>query len=239
MTSDLIYDGQPNLNAGIWPFVYKSFVAGHVTIVADPINPTARKVMKFAIADTDRPYSGATNPRADFETAGYFTNGSDLYYSDTFLIPATFPKLTSAGWFQINEVYGPPHGGSPPVQISLVPGLNGRASIALSRDKAHNYDRPWHGPALDAGWHTVTVHVKCSTNNAGFVEVYFDGVLQRFSNGSTWLYYTTLVSGVNWDGRTPNFLNINSYRKAYAYPGVVTLYHAGARIGKTLAAVLP
>lgn len=237
-SSNLLYDGTAQLNAGKIPFPYQSMVPGHVTVVNDPINPGTRKVMRYAVADSDRPYSGASDPRADLETPSYFTAGSDLYYSLEFLIPQGFPALKSHGFFQISEVYGPPHGGSPPIGIDLFPGSNGRPVVSFERSAPYRYDRPWTGPTLTANWHTIVVHTESATNNTGFVELWFDGKQQQMSNGRMRINYPTLESGINWDGHTPNLLHINQYRKAGAYPGTVVTYQAAAKVGTTLASVM-
>lgn len=237
-SSNLLYDGTAQLNAGKIPFPYQSMVTGHVTVVNDPINPGTRKVMRYAVADSDRPYAGASDPRADLETAGYFTAGSDLYYSLQFLIPQGFPALKSHGFFQISEVYGPPHGGSPPIGIDLFPGSNGRPAVSFERSAPYGYDRPWTGPTLTANWHTIVVHTRSAPNNTGFVELWFDGKQQQMSNGQMRINYPTLESGINWDGHTPNVLHVNQYRKAGAYPGTVVTYQAAPKVGTTLASVM-
>jgi hypothetical protein len=81
--------------------------------------------------------------------------------------------------------------------------------------------------------------VKFSTDpSVGFVELWLNGVPQKFTNGSTRLYYDTLVPNVNWNGSTPNRLQLNQYRGPYAL-GTVTLYHAAAKVGSTYASVQP
>jgi hypothetical protein len=232
----VLYDGTAQLNAGQIPFPYQSVVPGHVSVVKDPLGGNFN-VMRLAIADSDRPYSGASNPRADFETAGFFSNGSDLYTSIKFLEPAAFPVLNS-GFFQIAEVYGPPHGGSPPVGIDLFPGAGGRPVVSLQRGAAFGYDRPWTASSsLDTNWHTIYLHTHMAPDNTGFVELWYDGVQQRMTNGTTRVNYPTLASGVNWDGHTANVLHVNQYRLAGAYPGTIVTYQAAAKIGSTLASV--
>ena len=177
-------------------------VPGHVTVTPDPLGG-AFNVMRFAVADSDRPYSGASNPRADFETPGLFGNGADLYSSIKFLIPAGFPQL-SQSFFQIAEIYGPPHGGSPPIGIDLVAGTGGRPRVVLERDANFGYDQPWAGPTLDTGWHTIYLHTKMAPDATGSVQLWFDGQPQTFTNGSQTINYPTLASGINWDGHTPD-----------------------------------
>ena len=235
-SSGVLFDGSSLLAAGQIPFPYQSMIPGHVTVVPDPLGG-GFNVMRLAVADSDRPYSGASNPRADFETPALFGNGSDLYASIKFMIPAGFPQLTSSGFFQIAEMYGPPHGGSPPIGIDLFPGAGGRPRVTLQRDANFGYDQPWTGPTLDAGWHTIYLHTVMAPDNTGSVQLWFDGQPQTFKNGSQTINYPTLAPGINWDGHTANILNVNQYRRAGLYPGTVVTYQAAAKVGTTLTAV--
>jgi hypothetical protein len=107
----------------------------------------------------------------------------------------------------------------------------------MNQDAHHNYRRAWTGPAAtDDGWHTIIFHVKFETDNSGFVQIYFDGKLQKFTNGSTILHEATLDPGITWDG-SANYLDIQSYRSAGSFPGTVTTYMGAPRIGPTLASV--
>ena len=199
-------------------FPYSNFVAGHVTVVPDPAG-SGQKVLRFAIPDSDRPYSGATAPRGDVESPPFFHPGNEVFVGTQTLLPIGSGFPTSAGgWFQVSEIYGKPYGGSPTIGQDLIHDSAGW-HYCLQRDATHGYDKPWVGPVLDGKWHQVIFHVRFATNNTGFVEVYYDGVLQKFSNGSTRLYYITLQKGIDWDGTDGNFLNTNSYRQAEAYPG--------------------
>lgn len=127
--------------------------------------------------------------------------------------------------------------GSPPIGIDLFPGAGGRPVVSLQRGASFGYDRPWTGPTLDTGWHTIYLHTVMAPDNTGSVQVWFDGQPQTFSNGAQTINYPTLASGVNWDGHTANILNVNQYRSAGAYPGTVVTYQAAAKVGTTLAAV--
>jgi hypothetical protein len=79
--------------------------------------------------------------------------------------------------------------------------------------------------------------VHFATDNTGFVQIWYDGAQQKFSNGSTQLNYITLQSGINWDGTHGNFLDINQYRVAGGFPGTVTTYHGAPAFGTSLQAV--
>jgi hypothetical protein len=221
-----------SIDPALYP--YSNFVSGHVQVVADPLG-SGQKVLQFAINDSDRPYSGATNPRGDVESPHMFHPGNDVFVSIPVLVPTAVPSA-SAGWFQVAEVYGQPYGGSPTMGIDLSADSSGLNHIVLARDVTHN-DQPWVGPALDGKWHTVILHVHFATDNTGFVQIWYDGTQQKFTDGTTQLNYITLQSGINWDGTDGNFLNINEYRQAGAFPGTVTIYHGAPAVGTTLSAV--
>jgi Polysaccharide lyase len=220
-------------------FPYQSFTPGHVTVASDPLGGS-QKVLKFAVADSDRPYAGATHPRGDVESAPMFKPGDDDYIAVRMLVPTTMaPVDTESDWFQLAEIYGQPYGGSPTVSVALSDfGENGQNHFVMNQDATHGYKRAWTGPAATDGlWHTVIFHVNFETNNTGFVQIYFDGKLQTLANGTTTLNETTLDAGINWDGKDGNFLDLQSYRSSGSFPGTVTSYMGAPMIGTTLASV--
>jgi len=208
-------------------YPYANFVAGHVKVVADPLG-SGHKVLQFAIDDKDRPYSGATNPRGDVESPPMFAPGDDYFVSVPILIPASFPAVNK-GWWQVAELYGKPYGGSPPIGVYLW-NVSGTNRFILQRQGASVL---WTSPPLDGKWHTITLHVHFATDSTGLVDVYYDG-----QHAAGPFKYPTLVSNVNWDGKTPNFLDINSYRAAGAFPGTISLYHGAPVAASTLAGAL-
>lgn len=171
------------------------------------------------------------NPASSLLSPGLFTNGTDAYVSFATMFPVGFPRITN--WFQFAEFDGPPYGGSPTVGFD-VSGTN----LGLWRDATHHFDNPWHAPIQYGKWENIVAHVKFSTNpQVGFVEIWLNGVQQHFTNGSTRLYYDTMLFGDNWDGHSSNFLNLNQYRGLFPSLGSVTIYHAAAKAGSSLAAV--
>jgi Polysaccharide lyase len=220
-------------------FPFTSFTPGHTSVVADP-DGSGQNVLKFAVADSDRPYAGAENPRSDVETAPIFKPGDDDYFAIPMMIPVGTPAVdTNSAFFQMAEVYGQPYGGSPTVSVALSNfGENGVNHFMMNQDATNGYKRAWTGPASNDGlWHTIIFHVNFETNNTGFVQIYFDGKLQTLANGTTTLNETTLDAGINWDGTDGNFLDIQQYRSAGSFPGTVTTYGGAPKIGTTLASV--
>lgn len=224
-------DFSSGFSSALYPL--QSYVAGHATVVADPLG-SGQKVLDLAVADSDRPYTGAVNPRADFESPKMFTPGSDAYIAIPTLLPSGFPVIDwHKGWMQVAELYGQPYGGSPPIGIGLTNYGTGINHYQLSDHASKVW---WQGPSIVGGWHTVTLHVHFATDNTGSVELWYDGAQQKFTNGATKLNYPTLLAGVNWDGTHGNFLNINNYRSAGSWPGTVTLFHGAPTVATTLAA---
>ncbi len=229
------------INPVLYP--HASFVKGHVFVVSDP-SGSGKKVLAFAIANSDAP-SDAREPRGDVESPPLFRPGASWYVSVPVLIPTSLSAVTRGKWFQIAEIYGPPYDGSPTIGIDLTADGNGHNHLALGLDATHS-GTPWVGPALDGRWHTVILHVHFAVNDTGYVELWYDNVQQTFTgyaqnvtltNHGKRLNYATLVPGINWDGQTANFLDIDSYRLRNAFPGLVTIYHGAPAVGKTLASV--
>jgi hypothetical protein len=207
------------------------------SVVTTPTPPGYRYAEKLAVADGCAGAGG--DPRFDSISPNLFANGDDAYIGFSTYFPSGFP-LTGTdwtccqNWLQFAEIYGAPYNGSPSI------GLYARDSkLAFGRDATHNNDTPWTAPFTTNTWYSITLHVKFSTDpSVGFVELWLNGVPQKFTNGSTRLYYDTLVPNVNWNGSTPNRLQLNQYRGPYAL-GTVTLYHAAAKVGSTYASVQP
>ena len=189
------------------------------------------------MADSDRPYSGATNPRADVESPPTFKPGDDDFISIPILVPASTPAV--GAWLNLAEVYGPPFGGSPPISIGLSDiGESGQNHFIMDQDATNSYRRAWTGPpATDGQWHTITFHINFETDQSGSVQIYFDGQLQTFANGSTTLNEATLDPGINWNGTSANFLDLQSYRAAGSLPGTLTTYMGAPKIGTSLASI--
>jgi hypothetical protein len=220
-------------------FPYVSAVSGHASVVPDPLGG-AGNVIKFAVNDADRPYDGAENPRADIESPGMFRPGDNDYIAVPMLIPQNVPAVdTNTAFFEMAEIYGAPFNGSPTVSVGLSDyGENGVNHFVMNQNASYGYKRAWTGPAANDGqWHTVIFHVNFETDDTGYVQIYFDGQLQTLANGQTTLYEPTLDPGVNWDGKDPDFLNVQQYRSAGSFPGTVTTYSGTPRIGTSLASV--
>ena len=101
----------------------------------------------------------------------------------------------------------------------------------------------WTAPTTipyGTGWEDIVLHVHLDTNpSVGFVELWFNGVQQKFTNGSTRYYEATLLPGVNWDGTHANYFDVDQYRGSAPVMGTTTLFHTGIKVGSSYAVAAP
>jgi hypothetical protein len=196
--------------------------------------PTA----KFTVTDTSNltycpGHVFTHSPASSLVTPQLFGNGDDKYIGFGTMMPVGFPSITN--WFQFAEVYGPPYGGSPTIGFDI----KGN-KLGLWRDGTHRFDNPWSAPISYGNWEYIQAHIKFSTNpSVGFIEIWLNGVQQHFTNGSTRLYYATLLQGDNWNGSSKNDLDLDQYRQMSPLLGTQSIYHADTKVGTTLASVAP
>ena len=233
-SSSLVWNGDLSTNS-FSQYSWLWACPGDVTM-APSVTYKGQPSAKFTVTDTSTAsycpgHVFTHNPAATLLSPNLFGNGDDRYMSFATMFPAGFPYITN--WLQVGEIFGPPYGGSPTIGIDVE-----RNQLGLWRDGSHNFDNPWHTTVQIGQWMNVTLHVKFSTNpSVGFVEVWLNGVAQHFTNGSTRLYYATLLTGDNWNGSTKNVLYLDQYRGLFPSLGAVSIYHAAAKIGLTLASV--
>jgi hypothetical protein len=213
-----------------------------ITLVNSPVHPGWQHSMKFTVTDqsvhANCPILGSpTHPNAVASTARMFTPGSNYYIGFSTLFPAGFPQVCTPWvigcYMQVAEVYGQPFGGASPVSIMAIQGK-------LVMGTSHN-GIVWHGPNYTYGtWQDLVLHVNFSTSpSIGYVEIWLNGQLQKFDNGSTRYYEATLQPGINWDGVHPNYMAIDQYRDNVPAYGTTILYHTGVKIGTSYASAAP
>jgi hypothetical protein len=240
------------------PHVYPvvGVVGSHVHCVADPLG-SGRTVAEYDVTNSDRPYAGDINPRADLESPRLLGPGRDYYVSTSMYLPTgtPVPGYTSdhAG-AMLWEIFGSPFG-LPTMDLSL----------ANPNTETPNHDHfrfggdidgtnPrffwWSAHPVTGDWHSVIVHIKMDTTDAGYVQLWLDGVRQSFtsctiesvnhcSSDLQTYHYKTLLRGQNWNGTDWNFLDINSYRSPCtsldegSFCGTLTTYHGAPAIGPT------
>jgi Polysaccharide lyase len=225
------------ISSSLYP--YQSFVAGHVFSTADPAG-SGKQVGAFAIANSDQPYAGAP-PRGDLfsyydgSSNPHFTPGKDYFIAIPVRIPSGLPLMydNASKFFQWAQIDYPGND-QPSIGLSIGGGEAGFTTNHFTLEMYDNgaFDYPWYGPAVDGNWHTAILSVHFATDNTGSVKLWFDGVPQTFSNGSTTFNGPTLT--VRQDGVTyDEALDIDSYRALDAMPGTVTIYHGAPAIGPT------
>ena len=212
---------------------------GDISGVVGSPAPAGVHAARLSVSDGDTEASCpghvfTPNPAASLIGPTVFHNGDDAWMGFSVYFPAGFPNIPN--WFQFAELYGKPYGGSPPIGLAVVGNRMG-----LWRDATQNFDNPWSTPLVTNQWQDIVLHVKFSSDpTVGFVELYLNGVQQQFADGSTRLYYATLVAGNNWDGASGgNYLDIDEYRSHLDQLGTVTIYDAEMAIGDSYAAVAP
>jgi hypothetical protein len=215
-----------------------------VSVVNSPVHPGWQHSVQFTVSDqsvnANCPILGSPgHPNANLLSPQLFKPGDDDYIGFSTFFPSGFPQIC-APWvpgcfMQVAEVYGPPFGGSSPVDImvfgnQLIMGTHTSGTIWRSSTSIP------YGTA----WNDFVLHVHFSTDpTAGFVELYYNGQPQTFSNGSTRFYEATLQPGVNWDGVHPDTFDLQQYRGNNPIMGTTTVYQTGAKVATTYAAAAP
>jgi Polysaccharide lyase len=212
------------------------------------------------IKNPDCPNQPNQNPRSQLITQYNFKKGDDTYMSVGTFFPSDFPRTIGlSSYLQITEIYGSPTKCGPPVGIFVVGSrlqFNQVTGIAAT-DSNGDCTSPkvssgiWKAPSdirYGQAWEKFTLRVKFSDNvvsstttstnpDDGFIEIWYNGVKQKFSNGTTRHYMRTLLPGVNYNVGGTNALYVNSYRGATAWDGDLTLYHDDIKIGNTFESV--
>lgn len=215
-----------------------------VTLVNSPVHPGWPHSMQFAVDDlsvhANCPILGSPgNPSAGAFTPGLFTPGQDVYIGFGTFFPQGFPSICTpwvTGCFmQIAELYGLPFRGSSPVSVMVI-----RQKLVLSTQHSGSI---WTAPTsipYGTAWQDLVLHIHLDTTAAtGFVELFYNGVQQIFTNGYTRYNEATLDPGVNWDGIHPDYFDIDQYRGGTPSLGLTTLYHTGIKVGTSYAAAAP
>jgi hypothetical protein len=83
--------------------------------------------------------------------------------------------------------HGPPFVGSPSVGFGLL-----EDRINLERNQTYSYDEVWSAPLVRDVWQDFLLHVKFAADESGFIELWFNGVQQKFANGRRRLFMRTL-----------------------------------------------
>lgn len=239
----------PDLSGGLKAsdWAAQSFVAGHVTIVDDPKGGNF-KCLRFAIDNTDHPYSGSP-PRGDIYSSYQFAPGMDRWISiPMYTPPAGLPAsiLGSNGqWLLVSQLAIPGGNNFPQLAWSVASDpirggvADGKRHWNMSLRAPVN-GPIWVGPEVDDKWHTLIVHIVTESKAGatdGSVELWYDGAKQTLYHGQQTLTGIRILEqgndGVSYSAR----LGLDSYRQPNMIPGTYALYHGVPRIGTSMASV--
>ena len=188
-----------------------------------------RFATKMTALDGDTEISG--NPRAQLMSVSQHFPGQEHFVGWSTLFPADFPAIPG-GFMVFFQFHGKPWSGSPPLGWGVA--SDGR--IELRRNGQYGFDRVWSMPLEKSRWVNFVARVKWSKNQSeGFVELWVDGVPQRFSNGQLRLNTQTVMDDQNEGLKTIP----TNYRQKGIVPGAVTLYQDEVKVGTTYEAVAP
>jgi len=201
-----------------------------ITLSSSPLRE-GRFATKLTTFDTDTEIT--ENPRSQLMSAAQHFPGQEQFIGWSTFFPADFPAIAGdQAFFVFFQFHGKPYSGSPPLGWAIAP--DGR--IELRRNQQYGFDRVWSMPLVKAQWVNFVARVKWSKNQSeGFVELWVDGVPQRFSNGQLRLNTQTVMDDQN-DGLKTIPTN---YRRKGIIPGSVTIYHDEVKLGTSYDAAAP
>ena len=211
--------------------------AGHYAAqVRDPTG-LDRRVIDLT---TDESLGDGQAVRMQLAGAPILRRGWDVWILNEFYFPHDFPNLSRNGWLSLSSVYGPPGEGAGPNTLSMRR-LHGTNQLTWVEEPGGK-SVLWEGRVATRGvWHVVVRHMRLDTDpRKGFMEIFYGRhgaplKLQRLSGsaaGKTRRHYATLRPGVNWDGSSPNGLNISNYHRdgMPGWAGQVSIFYANHRI---------
>ena len=198
---------------------FQRVASDRIQITASPVRQ-GRYAARFEVRNGDNPIG--YGDRAEVQTSTGESEGQERWYSWSTMLAPDFPR-TSA--WQVISQWHANSDGSPPLAFFVE-----NDSIVL---QAHRFSGPgspidikdiWTGPANRGQWQDILMHVKWSgSDSVGFVELWINGVQQRFDDGSTRRYIRTLTPGVG------AYFKQGLYRQS-GIPGTGVVYHDGFRM---------
>ena len=235
--ADVIFDGSfasGKLDSSLYP--HQSYVAGHVTVVDDP-DGSGVKVARFAIANSDQPYSGS-HPRGDLMTPpAVCGEGKTLFCSVSTKLATPVPLIANdaSSFFQVAQCKD-----IAAAHCSWGLGVIGKQwALGVLPTSRYGYTPVWLGPIVDDKWHTMILEVLYTAKPAGTIRLWFDELPVTFNNGAA--KGEAQLTGIATIGDTaPGWpIDIDCYRASNIIPGTVELYHGPLKIGRTFASVAP
>jgi hypothetical protein len=188
-------------------------------VVASPVRQ-GHYAARFEVRNGDDPIG--FGDRAEVQVGTGESEGEERWYAWSTMLASDSPR--SSIWQVISQWHANADG-SPPLAF-----FASDDRIVL---QAHRFSGPgspidikdiWSGPMRRGQWQDIKMHVKWSgSDSVGFVELWIDGVQQRFDDGTTRRAIRTLTPGVG------AYFKQGLYRQSGLAPtGVV--YHDGFRM---------
>jgi hypothetical protein len=198
---------------------YQRVAADRISVVQSPVRQ-GKFAARFEVRNGDNPIG--YGDRAEVQVGTNESEGAERWYAWSTMFASDFPR-TSA--WQVVSQWHANADGSPPLAFFAE-----NDSLVL---EAHRFSGPgspidikdiWTGPMRRGQWQDIVIHVKWSgSDSVGFVELWIDGVQQRFDDGSTRRYIRTLTPGVG------AYFKQGLYRQS-GIPGTGVIYHDGFRM---------
>jgi hypothetical protein len=213
----LFSEGFETIGSGGWQV--QSLPERATTISSEPFEGVGAARFEVRAGDVE-PDTGSQRSEVSGPT---FREGQDLYIRDAIRVPAG--NTYSAPWQIIQQLHEKDWGGSPGIAVFLD---NGRALKLGAGDSSSIF---WRSRRLRIDrWYDLVYRVHLSRDpDAGFVEVWLDGVRQTLRDGRGRTYGRTIQAR-----RT--YIKAGVYR-AKSSTGTSVVEHDAIAVGTSLAAV--
>jgi hypothetical protein len=159
----------------------------------------------------------------------------DRWEAWSVLIPSDFPLVSGRNWFLLQEDFGSPFSGSPPVEFDIADNGSGVNHFVMSvcHDACGAVSMAWSGPEIQTDrWYRFVVHKTFSrSDDTGMVQLWLDGERETFVNGSRRYYTRTLHANCTCLPTDQYRFYLNNYRADALSPDVVTVYFDDAVLG--------
>ena len=229
---------EADTNRGLAVFPILDLAPGVVSIAPDPLGLMGN-VYKYFLPDTNSSFgkercesSGTETPTGEFR----MSYNTDYYIGWRAMWD---PMPINGSWVALFQMHG--YGVSGQGAPLVLRCVNGDGNLYLQANANGINTNFWHIPFKTNLWQNFVVHTFLSTNwTQGYVEIWYNGVLQTNNSGTTRWYGPTWdnVDGVWSDSY--NKLKWGCYRSgSLDGHGYATAYMSNAKVGSTYADVDP
>jgi Polysaccharide lyase len=160
--------------------------------------------------------------------------GDDRWESWWVLIPSDFPLVSGRNWFVLQQDFGSPFSGSPPVAFDIKDDGAGANQFVMDvcNDGCGAVATVWDGPTIEPDrWYHFVVHKAFSRSEySGIVQLWLNGERQTFVNGSRRYFTRTLHANCTCTPTDRYRFYLANYRADPLSSDPVTIYFDGATI---------